>query len=191
MLQVFGWLSGLLTVLWFLPYLRDIFRRSTKPHRASWLIWALLGGIAFFSQASKGATDSLWLTSVESAGMTLIFLLSIKYGVGGFTRNDILTLLAAGVGLTVWYLTKEASYALFLTIVIDGLGSLLTAVKAYRDPSSETLGAWALSAVAGVFAVLAVGKLDFVLISYPFYIILANLTIVFAIIFGKKKGNHT
>lgn len=30
----------------FVPYLRDIFRRKTKPHTYTWLIWTITQGTA-------------------------------------------------------------------------------------------------------------------------------------------------
>ena len=64
MFQFLGLLSGVLSGGSYIPYLRDIFRHTTKPERASWLIWAVLGSIAFFSQLAEGATWSLWLTGL-------------------------------------------------------------------------------------------------------------------------------
>jgi hypothetical protein len=87
----------------------------------------------------------------------------------------------------VWYFTKEAALALYITIFIDAVGSYLTIHKAYYMPESETELVWILSAIAGIFAMLAVGKLDIILLSYPAYIIISNLSVVLAIQVGKHK----
>jgi len=57
--------SGILIIISFFPYIQDIFKHKTNPQRASWLIWAILGAIAFFSQLAKGATHSLWFTGLQ------------------------------------------------------------------------------------------------------------------------------
>lgn len=187
MLQIFGLFSGFLSVVMYIPYLRDIFRHTTKPERASWLIWSMLGGIAFFSQLAKGATDSLWLTGVQTLGVFLIFLLSIRYGMGGLARRDIIALVAAGVGLILWYVTNEAAIALIFVIIIDAIGGWLTALKAYEDPASETLITWLLSGTSGIFAALAVGSLNYVLLAYPIYIAIINYIVVAAIVLGRRR----
>ncbi|MBT4856699.1 hypothetical protein HON52_00745 [Candidatus Uhrbacteria bacterium] len=162
-------------------------QRKTRPKRASWFIWAVLGFIAFFSQFAKGATDSLWLTGGQTFAVFVVVVLSIKYGVGGFTKRDVTALIAAFVGLIIWYITSEAAFALFIVIGIDSIGSILTFIKSYHEPASETLSTWFMSSVSGFFGTLAVGSLSFTLLAYPLYIGIANLLIVVAILLGRKN----
>lgn len=187
MLQTLGLIAGVLSVITYVPYLRDIFRLKTKPERATWFIWAVLSGIAFFSQMAKGATDSLWLVGVQTIGVVVIFILSIRYGVGGFVRRDMIALGAAGLGLVLWYYTNEAAFALLIAIVIDAIGASLTVLKAYKDPESETLSTWVLSGTAGIFATLAVGSLDYILLAFPVYVIVINYAVATAMILGKRR----
>lgn len=186
MLQILGLTAGILSLLMYVPYLRDIFKLTTKPERASWFIWAVLGGIAFFSQMAKGATDSLWLTGVQTLGVVVIFLLSLRYGAGGLVKRDMWVLIGAGAGLVLWYVTREATIALLIVIVIDALGGWLTVLKAYEDPGSETLITWLLSGTSGIFAAFAVGSIDYVLLAYPVYIVLINYSVVGAILLGRR-----
>jgi hypothetical protein len=187
MLAIFGYISAILSIIMIIPYVRDILLLKTKPERASWFIWTVLGFIAFFSQMAKGASDSLWLTGGQTLAVFIIVLLSIKFGVGGFTGRDIKALIVAGIGLIVWYLTKEASWALLIVIIVDGAGTLLTAIKSYEDPESETLSTWVISGTSGIFGALAVGILNPILLIYPLYIVFANYLIVLMITLGKKK----
>lgn len=187
MLQTLGLISGVLSVITYLPYLRDIFKLKTKPERATWFIWSVLSGIAFFSQMAKGATDSLWLVGVQAIGVVVIFLLSIRFGVGGFVRRGIIALIAAGIGLILWFYTNEAAFALLIAIAIDAIGGLLTVLKAYRDPESETLSTWVLSGTAGIFAAFAVGSLDYILLAFPVYVVLINYAVAVAMILGKRR----
>ena len=174
MLQFFGFLSGLLPMLGVIPYNRDILKLKTKPHRGSFLIWVVLGGIAFFSQLAKGATWSLFLPGADTLATLSIFMLSIRHGTGGLNKRDIGALLLAGVGLVLWYFTKQPMVALFMVIGVDTIGTILTVHKTYHDPESETFSSWLLAALGGLFAVVAVGKLSFALLTYPIYIFIAN-----------------
>ena len=187
MLQNFGHISAILSIIMIIPYVRDIFRKVTQPERASWLIWTVLGFIAFFSQWAKGATDSLWLTAGQTIAVLIVLLLSIKYGVGGLTKRDIKALVAAGLGLILWWVTSEPLYALLIVIGIDCIGSYLTMIKSYEEPESETLSTWVISGTSGIFGALAVGVLSPVLLAYPVYIVIANYTIVVALFLGKKR----
>jgi len=185
--QLFGYLSGIFIILGFIPYIKDILLGKTKPERATWFIYTVLSSIAFFSQLAKGATFSLWLTGIDTLAVVAIFVFSIKYGVGGFSKKDAIALFVAALGLVAWYYSKEAAVALYLVIGIDAIGTYLTLDKTYKNPTSETRIAWLLSAIAGIFAMFAVGSFNIILLSYPFYIFLANGAVVTAIELGKRK----
>lgn len=182
-----GYLSGILILLSFAPYIRDIFRGKTKPERASWLIWSILGSISFFSQFAKGASYSLFMTGAQTVGDLFIFLLAIKYGLGGLLKRDIIALTGAGAGLLFWYLTKEAAVALFIVIFIDAAGVILTIIKSYERPTTETVSSWVFTCLGGFFACIAVGSFNFILLAFPFYIFLASLAILVAIKLGFQK----
>lgn len=187
MLAIFGYISAALSILLIVPYIRDILLLKIKPERASWFIWTVLGFIAFFSQLAKGATDSLWLTAGQTLAVLIVFLFSIKYGVGGLSNGDIKALIAAGVGLIIWYFTKEAAWALLIVIAIDSVGTYLTAIKSYTDPESETLSTWFISGTSGIFGMLAVGVFSPILLVYPLYLVVANYLIVTMMLLGRKR----
>jgi len=185
--QIAGYLSGVAILLSFVPYTRDIFLKKTKPERMSWLIWAILGSISFFSQFAKGAHYSLIMTGAQAVGDLFIFILAINYGIGGFLKRDTLALVGSAIGLFLWYLTKEATVALFIVIFIDATGAVLTVIKSYESPATETMSAWVLTFLGGLFACIAVGSLNPILLAFPIYICLANLAIIVAIKLGFRK----
>ena len=186
---LFGLMSAVLSTFAFLPYILDTLRGRTQPQRASWLIWSLLGSIAFVSQVFEGASHSLWFAGIQVSGTIVIFLLSIARGVGGFVQaKDRLVLLAAAAGLGIWYLTDTPAYALGISVTISMLGGLVTICKAFKSPDSETMTTWAVSFVAAICAILAVGQLDWVLLAYPVYLLILNGGIVLAIVAGRLHG---
>lgn len=187
MLKILGYTSGILMALSVVPYARSIFRLETKPQRMTWLIWSILTLIAFFSQLAEGGTWSLLLTVGDTLAILIIFFLSIKFGVGGFRKIDILSLCGAGVSLILWYLTNEAAVALFFIILTDLIGANLTITKTWKNPETENWVGWAMCGVGGLLGTLAVGKLDFVLISFPLYVCLINSAIAIIILARKRK----
>ena len=187
MLQFFGLLSGLLPMLGVIPYDRDILRHKTRPHRGSFLIWSILGGIAFFTQLAQGATWSLLLPGADTIAVLSIFVFSIWYGTGGLNRRDILGLLLAALGLALWAITKQPLTALLLTVGVDAVGTILTLIKTWEEPDGETFSSWLLSALGGFFAVLAVGRLSFSLLLYPVYIFVANASVNVVMLLRRKS----
>jgi hypothetical protein len=191
MLEVLGIIGGLFALGSFVIYARDILQSKVRPQRATFLIWSMLGAIAFFSQLTKGASNSLWLPGLETFGVIIIFILSIKYGVGGFGKRDCVAVLIAITGLIMWYFSKEAAIALYLVILVDAVGSYLTIHKTYISPESETHLAWILSAIGGVFSMISVGSFNIILLSYPLYIVLANIAVITAIQMGLRRSKKS
>lgn len=187
MLEIFGYISGVLFILSAVPYVRSILKGETKPQRITWLIWTVLVFIAFFSQLAKGATWSLLLTAGDAVTIVIVFLFSIKYGVGGFRKIDILSLVGAGISLLLWYFTNEPAVALFLIILIDIIGSNLTIIKAWKNPETENWIGWAMCGLGGLFGIFSVGSMNVVLLSYPVYICLINSLIAIIVINRRKS----
>ncbi len=184
LLTIFGVVSGVLSAICYVPYIRDIFKGSTKPERATWFIWSVLTVILLFAQLAKGATNSIWLTVVQALGVTVIFILSLWFGEGGLQRKDIVALGVATIGLVAWFITKDAAVALWLTIFIDFSGAILTIIKAYQEPETETQSTWIISSIAGLFGTLAVGSFSLGLLAFPVYVFLVNLAVFLAIRLG-------
>ena len=187
-LRLFGIASAVLSIFAFFPYARDTIKGRTQPQRACWLIWSVLGSIALITQVVEGATESLWFAAIQVGWTVAIFILAIWRGTGRFLRaGDEYILAAAAMGLVLWAFTKDAAYALVITISISLLGGLATTVKAYRAPGTETLTTWVVSWVAAACAVVAVGTLDWILLAYPLYLLLLYTGIVVAIMLGRNR----
>ena len=117
--EVLGVTSGILAGIAAIPYLIDIVKKRAKPERASWFIWLVLSTIALFGQLAEGATWSVWLTVFDTLTVLVIFLVSIKYGEGGFTKRDIIGLIVAALGLVGWYFTRQAVIAILFVVAVD------------------------------------------------------------------------
>jgi hypothetical protein len=51
-----GVLAALASVVNAIPYIRDTLRGTTRPHRATWLVWAVLAIVVCMSQRADGAS---------------------------------------------------------------------------------------------------------------------------------------
>ncbi len=190
LLPIFGVAAGVVGLIAYPPYIRDMFRGTTRPHRASWLIWTVLSGIALAGQIGAGASWSLLMTIAQTLGTATIFLLSLRLGIGGLQKRDIASLVVAALGLLLWAITDQPLLAILLVVLVDAAGAWLTTAKAYKDPGSETLVTWLLDSISNMLGVLAVGSLNVTLLLYPSYLLLANLSVVVAIYMARytKRG---
>jgi hypothetical protein len=183
---VFGVLAGLTSLAAIAPYIRDVFRGTTRPHRGSWLIWTVLSIVALASQLADGATWSIVMVVVQALITSLVFALSISRGVGGVSRSDLAIIAIAGLGVVAWAVSSTPVVATSSTIFADMLGIALMTPKTWRDPRSETFATYVLGGVSGVLSAFAVGKLDVSLLIFPIWIAIAS-TVIAATIAARRS----
>jgi hypothetical protein len=174
---ILSFASGIVCLVAYVPYILNILKGHTKPERMSWLLWLILGVISFFAQASLGATFSLVLPAVLTLGSLIIFMLSIKYGIGGTLRRDIVALVVSMSGLGVWILYNKPLVPLLINIAIGSVSALLTMFKAREHPNTETSLTWLLASIAGLLSLSSVKNLEFSLVAYPAYIVITNFAV--------------
>jgi hypothetical protein len=179
---VLGLLAGLIGAADTIPYMRDVLRGSTRPHRGTWLIWAVLAIVVLLSQRADGATWSLLLAGGQAVLTSVIFMLAIRRGVGGVTPGELALIALAGAGVLGWLVSQEPVVATACVVAADLIGLALMVPKTWRDPGSETLVTFALGSVAGALAAGAVGELDVSLLLYPVYYCLGNGAIALLIV---------
>lgn len=178
--EVFGILSGTVILFGGPPYLFDILRGKTKPQRTTWFIWTFMGSISFTSQFKLGAHWSLVYVGLNAAGNLAVFLLSLKYGTGGWRKLDIFALVIASIGVAMSFVFTSPLIALTGSIVADFAGTSLTLYKTFLDPGSETSITWFFLGTSSLFAAMAVGTWDFSLLLYPVYISIVTYGVLVA-----------
>ena len=99
--SVAGKLAGIISLSAYGPYILSILRKETKPNRASWIIWAIVSTIIALSYREAGASYAFLAPVGYVIGSTIVFILSIRYGVGGWTPFDRKCLIGAAISLVM------------------------------------------------------------------------------------------
>lgn len=186
--EFFGVASGVVGVIGYAPYIRDIWKRSTKPDRIAWLIWTFEYTALFFAQATAGAGWSLWLVGLQLLGVAVTFGLSLKYGVGSFTRSTYLLLAFIVSALIIWFMTDNAALAIIILLAVEASGVVITCIKTYKKPGSETLSFWYLIAAAGMLGIPAVGfTASPILYLYPVSLVIMSTSVIAASHLGTRR----
>lgn len=188
--MVLGELSLLINIFGGLPYIVQIVRGNVRPERMSWFVWSLILGLAIWSYRSSGATNSLWFLVGDCIVTTVIFLLSLWRGKGGWTRLDIVCLLIAASSLLLWQATSLPLLSLGGVLVADAVALVPTLVKSLQDPGSESASTFCFSSLAAVFGFVSVGEWNLLLLFYPAYLFLANFVTAVTICVGKYQVRH-
>ena len=171
---VLGVLAGVIGVVGMIPYVRDTVRRSTRPHRGTWLIWGVLATVVCLSQRADGGSWSLIMAGVGAVLAGLVFVLALRLGTGGLSGLDIALIMLAGAGVAGWIVVDEPVVATLCVVVADLLAAGMMVPKTWRDPESETLSTFALASLGGGLAAGSIGAFELSLLAYPAYYCVVN-----------------
>ena len=186
-----GAIAGVCSFCGFLPYWWAIWQGKTRPNRATWWIWLIVGLIIAFSYRAAGAGSTMWVPITYVIGPLVTCLLAIKLGEGGWTKFDRICLLSTGVSLVGWAILKSPEITLIINLVIDLLGALPTIRKSRQDPYSEDLFAWLIFGVANTFNVLAIDRWIWQVAVYPIYMFVLTNAICWLLWQGRRKQRNS
>ncbi|HSW78252.1 MAG TPA: hypothetical protein VLG36_05630 [Candidatus Chromulinivoraceae bacterium] len=187
--KIAGFISTAVAAYCIIPYVLAILNGKTKPHQLSWLVSAIMNGIAFLSQYLSGGRLSTLVSLIFFAGSFIILLLSLKYGVRNTSKWDKLLFGFALLTIAIWFTTHSNDIAIWLTLLIDIFGTSMVALKVKSEPHSEDPFPWTLAAVAYIFSLLSLaGQPLGILYVRPIYGLICNLTLAMCIYYFKHKN---
>src|SRR6185295_20064326 len=94
-----GIIAGIIALSGYIPYIISILRGKTKPNRATWFIWAMIGGLLAISYAAAGDPKAIWLPIGYFLGPFVTAILSIRYGYSVWSKLDTICVIAALLSL--------------------------------------------------------------------------------------------
>ncbi len=190
--QLLGLVSGILLICGFLPYIYEVVKKKAVPSRMSWFIWSLSTATILFGVIATGTTEAIWVPIVDAVGCFVIFVLSLKFGVGGWSTTDRISLAICLLSLFVWWLTGHALLALVMNLCIYISGYIPTIKKALKKPQTESRTAWTIFFIGVLLNLLtvAIGTDQGIAVwLYPITLtgVVGTLTAILYFKPGKKK----
>jgi len=183
--QAFIILSSVSILAAYFIYEWSIVTGRTRPHRTTRFvifIVAALGATSLFAGQDRVA---VWLLGICAIQSLVVFLMSFKWGMGGWAKTDILCLAIALLGIIVWQLTDNPALGLYAAITADFAGMVPALIKTYRLPHTEYWLSYIFDVVAAGFTLLAIQKWELQGFSYPLYILVINI-VMLILIFRPK-----
>ncbi len=182
---LFSAIASLIAIVSYYPYIKGILNGKTKPHRATFLIWTFIGIVEFISYLASGGGVASALIITYTIGTAVIFVMSLKSGVGGTSTLDIICLLGALAGVLGWMATKNPHFALACSILAGTFGYLPTLKKAYLTPETENTAHWALCALAAVLNLFALSSWSLFAASAPVYLLVFDGALALLTLFPR------
>ena len=184
--EILGIIAGILALVGYIPYIYTTVRGKTRPNKATWIIWTVIGGLIAFSYLFEGDKNTIWLPLGYFIGPLIVAILSFRYGYSKWSKLDIACLVVGALSIIPWIILDNAIFTLLINVFIDATGAVPTLVKTYFEPETEDLTAWLIFFVANTLEVFAIEQWNLAAI-YPLYLFILAGLIVFFIMKNKVK----
>lgn len=190
MKQAIGILTILITILGYLPYIRDTLRGKTKPHAYSWFVWGLITSIIFALQISAKAGPGAYGMLSGGVIALFIFAISLKSGKQNITKSDSIFFVLALISIIVWIFAKQPIIAVVLLWIIDVFGLIPTVRKSWQKPHSETVFLYQTGIVKYLLSIVAISRYNFTTLLFPITWALINTSMTTILLYRRKQTNN-
>jgi hypothetical protein len=180
-----GKLAGAVALAGFVPYSLSILHGQTRPNRATWWIWAVVGAVSFAGYVAAGGRDAIWVPLSYVLGPLVTAILALRLGEGGWGPLECVCLAGSLAALILWALSGSPALALVLNIAVDLLGALPTFWKAWAEPESEDALSWGIFCAGNVLNLLAIDTWTLAGAAYPVYLFVLTAAIT-AVLIGRR-----
>ena len=185
--ETFSLIAIAITLAAFIPYIREIFRGTIRPHIFSWVIWGVTTLLIFLAQLEDNGGAGTWPIGV-SASITIFiaYLAYVKRADVTITRTDWLFFIVALLSLPLWYWTADPLWAVILLTAIDVAGFGPTVRKAYQFPYSESLLFFGLFMLRNVLVMLALENLTLTTLLFPAVMLILCILMMAMIAYRRR-----
>lgn len=177
----------ILTILGYIPYIRDTLKGKTTPHVYTWFIWGFVTAIAFGLQVSAGAGVGSWITLTVTILAFFVFFLGMRSGKKDITKSDTVFFLLSFMALFLWLVARQPVISVILVSTIDMLGFIPTIRKSWNKPYSETLFLYGLNSFRHALGILALQQYSIVTWLYPVTWTVANSLFSVMLIIRRRQ----
>lgn len=172
---IIGILGVILTLIGYIPYVRDVLKGKTTPHIYSWFLWGFVTSIAFALQLSDNGGPGVFVTLAAAIMCILVLVFGIvRKGPKDITVIDTVFIALAFISLALWLFAKQPVISAILITLTDILGFAPTIRKTWNKPHSETLSFYLLNTIRFVLAVIALERYTIITALYPIIWLFAN-----------------
>jgi hypothetical protein len=184
---VFGVLATIIGIAAYVPYFRDIYRGTTKPHPFTWLLFGLLNGIVFFGQSVSQAGPGAWITGLTSIASFTLAIVGLRTGKKYIAVIDYVCLAGALLGVVLWVITKEPLAAIVVVTITDAVAFVPTVRKAYLQPDTETASTYLLGTVKYVLGIIALQSITLTTALFPTSISILNTLFICMVLIRRRQ----
>ncbi|MBP9756975.1 MAG: hypothetical protein KBD06_00055 [Candidatus Pacebacteria bacterium] len=167
-------LSVVISALAFIPYFIETWKvggvHDTRPTVSGFVCWVLTDIVIFAVMVTKGEISWQMVPYIVGA-LILIGLCvrkslliaklrgesgSLRDAFSDWCRRDTLCLASVVAAIAVWAINRNPDYAIYLTIFSFSVGTYAIVVPLIKNPRTESMFAWGMFLLGGLFGVAAI-----------------------------------
>ena len=166
--------ATVLTIVSYVPYIRDMRRGRTKPHAFSWLIWTVVTYVTGAAQLAAGGGLGAMVAFTTGTIAAWIAYYSFRHRAVRIRTGDWVSLGIALGAIPVWLATKQPLLSVIIVSAIDLVAFWITIRKTYNLPYSENLTQNILATIKHALTLAAQGQYNPTTLLYPSSLTLMN-----------------
>ena len=174
-------------------YFADVLRGRTRPHQASWLVWAVVGVLGFGTADDGGAGPGAYAAAVDALAAVATFTLSLvpRFGKPGLRRSDVVLGAIALAAVVLWrWGPLSTGWAAVLAVGCDAAALWPTVREGWLRPELESRTSWGADVLGNGLCLGAVGSASIAALAYPIYLLTACAAMT-AILYRPRRDTVT
>lgn len=182
-----GILAGIASFLAHPLYIVAVIKRETVPHIITWILSAFLAGISVFMYHEAGSEETIYVPLGDFIGLSIIALLSLKYGRrGNFSRLDWACVAGGLAGIAIFVIAQNPFLAFLATLTAEVLAIIPTMAKTVYFPMEEDFLAWTFTIAGNTLNFFALSWVNSTELIYVWTIFIADGIVWVLILRGMK-----
>jgi len=166
--------------------IHSILKGDFHPQRMTRLLIFLISLLFVGTLFAQNDKNGIYIAGTQLFGSAIIFILSLKRGIGGKSRMDLVVFIMAMFSLVIWQTTSNPVLGLTMSIVTDLIAFFPTLIKTWKLPHTEEWKFYMSDVLASTFNILSIKNYSYGSLIFPIYIFLINSTSVLMINLRKR-----
>lgn len=155
---ILGVIAGLIHIVAFLTYHKQMLLGTSRPNRATWTLWVFISTLNCLSYIAMSRDVIKGLLPIASTiACIVVFVVSLFKGkLSKLNVGDQIALMLGFVSIFVWWAYRSATYANLLLQVCIVISFIPTLRGIWESPSNEKALPWFIWASAYILTIIVV-----------------------------------
>jgi O-antigen/teichoic acid export membrane protein len=146
LLEVVKITAALLILYSYLPYIRGILKKETKPSISTWGLLSVFDLALCIAQVKKGYLDPSIVTATMGP-VYISYLLYKQKAHASWELKDSICVGFGGIGISCWIITNDPIWGICFFLSTISAAFVPTMIRAWNNPERENFQSWILKLV--------------------------------------------